>query len=123
MSYTIFKLQYINNLIPFIEFTLGLENIISLPFLDVLAIRGNKGVIITVYRNLTHSGVYTRINKDSNLPDYLKHGVIRILHTRAQNISSNDKYLKNEINSIVNEFSKNGTENLKTQINKYKEEE
>jgi predicted GIY-YIG superfamily endonuclease len=98
--------DYINNMIPSIKFTLELENNNCLPFLDVLVVRGDKGINTTVYRKPTHKGMY--INKNSNHPDYVKRGVIKTLYTRAKNICSDDRYLSEEISNIVQEFSRNG---------------
>ena len=60
----------------------------------------------TVYHKPTHSGLY--IKKDSNHPDYVKHGAIRTLHACTTNICSGDKYLRNDINITVDDFSHNG---------------
>ena len=59
----------------------------------------DNDVSTTIYQ---HSGVL--YNGVSNHPDYAKCGVIRIWYMCTKIICSDDKYMRNETNSIINIF-------------------
>ena len=82
--------EYLNTKHANIKFTNEKEVNASLPFLDLLISRHNKGFTTTVYYKPTFSGVYS--NSNSFIADEYKHGLIFTLLFR--------------IFSIVSDFSK-----------------
>ena len=55
-------LKYLNSLHPSIKFTMECEEDKKSAFLDLLIIKSNGNVELTVYRKLTHSGVFTHFS-------------------------------------------------------------
>ena len=78
--------EYLNTKHANIKFTNEKEVSGSLPFLDVLISRNNKGFTPTVYHKPTFSGVYSNFN--SFIADEYKHGLIFTLLFRIFSIVS-----------------------------------
>ena len=56
-------LKYLNSLHPNIKFTMECEEDDKLAFLDLLIMKSNDSIELTIYRKPTHSGVFTPFYK------------------------------------------------------------
>ena len=74
-------IAYLNSLHPNMKFTMEHEVLDRLAFLDLLLIKVDNKVEITVYRKPTHSGVFTHFT--SFVPYPFKVGLINTLLSRA----------------------------------------
>ena len=88
-----------------IKFTNKKEVSRSLPFLDVLISRNNKGFTTTVYHKRTFSGVYSNFN--SFIADEYKHGLIFTFVFRIFSIVLNFSEFHEEVNYLKNVLKKN----------------
>ena len=77
----------------------------SLPFLDLLISRNNKGFTTTVYHKPTFSGVYSNFN--SFIADKYKHCLIFTLLFRIFSIVSDFSKFHEEVNYLKNVLKKN----------------
>ena len=97
--------EYLNTKHANIKFTKEKEVHGSLPFLDVLISRNNKGFTTTVYHKPTFSGVYSNFN--SFIVDEYKHGLIFTLLFRIFSIVSDFSKFHEEVNYLKNVLKKN----------------
>ena len=101
-------LTFLNSLHTALKFTMEEEKdgVLGIPFLDIEIQRTNHGVTTTVYRKITHSGVYTHWL--SFCPNYLKHNLVQTLLHRAWMICSNYTLWHSEVQKIKNMLMSNG---------------
>ena len=78
---TLLFLKYLNSLHPSIKFTMECDEDEKLAFLDLLIIKSNGNVELTVYRKPTHSGVFTHFS--SFIPHRYKVALVKTLICRA----------------------------------------
>ena len=90
---------------PSLKFTNETEQNMKLPFLDVLVEKTQAGLITSVYRKPTFSGLYTRFN--SFCPLTRKRSLVHILVHRAMKICS-PSALDAELAFLKEVFCKNG---------------
>ena len=88
-------LQRINNWHKNLKFTIQHEEDATLPFLDVLVLRGNHCLTTTIYRKDTHTYLY--LFWDSNQYKKYKIGLIKTLTIRIQRICSYSSLAKKKI--------------------------
>ena len=88
-----------------IKFTNEKEVNRSLPFLDVLISRNNKGFSTTVFHKPTFSGVYSNFN--SFIAEEYKHSLIYTLLFRIFSIISDFLMFHEEVNYLKNVLKKN----------------
>ncbi|XP_077507275.1 uncharacterized protein LOC144116378 [Amblyomma americanum] len=99
-------LIHLNSTEPGIQFTVERAQQGSLPFLDILVTRHDKGLRFSVYRKLSHTGQYLHFN--SNHPTPHKASVITSLLKRADTICSSHEEKRTEKNRVVSDLQKNG---------------
>ena len=92
--------EYLNTKHANIKFSNEKEVNRSLPFLDVLILRNNKGFTTTVYHKPTFSGVYSNLN--SFIADEYKHGLIFTLIFRIFSIAWGFSKIHEEVNYLKN---------------------
>ena len=97
--------EYLNTKHANIKFTNVKEVNGSLPFLDVLISRNNKGFTTTVYYKPIFSGVYSNFN--SFIADECKHGLIFTLLLRIFSIVSDFSNFLEEVNYLKDVLKKN----------------
>ena len=97
--------KYLNTKHANIKFTNEKEVNGSLPFLDVLISRNNKGLTTTVYHKSTFSGVYSNFN--NFIADEYKHSLIFTLLFRIFSIVSDFSKFPEEVNYLKNVLKKN----------------
>ena len=95
-------LETLNSYHTHIKFTLEIESDNKISFLYVLLIRSNTLISTKVYRENTNTDIY--INWKSIAPNNWKWGTLKTLVTRAFDICSTDKYLKEELKHILKVF-------------------
>ena len=99
-------LEHLNSQNNNINFTMEIEEKISLPFLDVLVSRNEDGSIShQVFRKRTHTYRYLHANS-CHFPSQ-KVGVINTLLTRALRISDKE-HIKEEIDHLEKKIEENG---------------
>ena len=92
-------LDHLNNVEPSIQFTVEVESNGKLPFLDVLLEHEEDGSIsTTVYRKPTHTDRY--LGFTSHHPLAHKIAVVKMLHGRAEAISSSVVHKDSEVMHI-----------------------
>ena len=99
-------IAYLNSLHPNMKFTMEHEVLDRLAFLDLLLIKVDNKVEITVYRKPTHSGVFTHFT--SFVPYPFKVGLINTLLSRAYCICSNWNLFHLEVEKIKSMLMMNG---------------
>ena len=100
-------LNHLNSISPSINFTVEQETDSKLPFLDVLVSRKEDGTLqVSVFRKQTHTDRYLPF--ESHHPFHVKRGVVRCLVKRAEEISSDDGALKQEMKHLRTVLSENG---------------
>ena len=101
-------LTFLNNLHTALKFTMEEERdgVLGIPFLDIEIQKTTTGIITTIYRKPTHSGVYTHWL--SFCPNYLKHNLIQTLLHRAWMICNNYAIWHSEVEKIKNMLMSNG---------------
>lgn len=99
-------ISYLNSLHPNMKFTMEHEVLDRLAFLDLLLIKDDDKVEITVYRKPTHSGVFTHFT--SFVPYPFKVGLINTLLSRAYRICSNWNLFHLEVEKIKSMLMMNG---------------
>ena len=97
--------EYLNTKHANIKFTNEKEVNGSLPFLDVLISRNNKGFTTTVYHKPTFSGVYSNFN--SFIADEYKHGLIFTLLSRIFIIVLDFSKFYEKVNYLKDVLNKN----------------
>ena len=97
--------EYLNTKHAYIKFTNEKEVNGSLPFLDVLISRNNKGFTTAVYHKSTFSGVYSNFN--SFIADENKHGLIFTLLFRIFSIISDFSKFHEKVNYLKDVLKKN----------------
>ena len=99
-------ISYLNSLHPNMKFTMEHEVLDRLAFLDLLLIKEDDKIEITVYRKPTHSGVFTHFT--SFVPYPFKVGLINTLLSRAYRICSNWHLFHLEVEKIKGMLMMNG---------------
>ena len=100
-------LNHLNSISPSINFTVEQEKDNILPFLDALVSRNEDGTLkVSVFRKQTHTDRY--LPYESHHPFHVKRGVVRCLVKRAEEISSDDGVLKQEMKHLRTVLSENG---------------
>ena len=98
--------DHINNIDPFIKFTIEKEENNQLPFLGIKIHRENNGSLsTTIYRKPTHTNQYLNFNSNHHLQH--KRSVVRTLIHRANNAITNETDKKEEIKYIKDIISAN----------------
>ena len=97
--------EYLNTKHANIKFTNEKKVDGSLPFLDVLISRNNKGFTITVYHKPTFRALYSNFN--SFIAHKYKHGLILTLLFRTFSIVSDFYKFHEEVNYLKNVLKKN----------------
>ena len=97
-----YVLESLNSFHSNINFTIEIEKEKKIAFLDILLIHNKDLVSTTVYRKKTNTNLY--INWKSFSPNNWKRGTLKTLVSRAYDICSNEKYLKEELNYIETVF-------------------
>ena len=97
--------EYLNTKHANIKFTNEKDLNGSLPFLDVLISRNNKGFTTAVYHKPTFSGVYSNFN--SFIADDYQHGLIFALLFRIFSIVLDFSKFHEEVNYLKNVLRKN----------------
>ena len=95
-------LESLNSFHSNIKFTVEIEKGNKIAFLDILLIRYKDLINTTVYRKKTNTDLY--INWKSFSPNNWKWGTLKTLVSRAYDICSTEKYLKEELNHIETVF-------------------
>jgi hypothetical protein len=98
--------SHLSSLRPSIQFTLEIESVGGIVFLDVLAIRNEMTKATKGYRKPTHTGRY--LNLKSKYSPHVKWGLIQSLHNRASTICQERQDLFKEISSLRRDFQLNG---------------
>ena len=99
-------LKYLNSLHPSIKFTMECEEDEKLAFLDLLIIKSNGNVELTVYRKPTHSGVFTHFS--SFIPHRYKVALVKTLICRSYRHCSSWHLFHAETKCITNMLMNNG---------------
>ena len=99
-------LDYLNSRHANMKFTIELEKDKKLPFLDMLAERGNDRLYSSIYRKPTFSGL--GISFFSYCSHKFKINAIKTLLYRAYHLSSTYKLFHNEIEFLKKFFKSNG---------------
>ena len=102
-------LDYMNNRHANIKFTMELEKVRKLPFLDLLVERENDKLLSSVYRKPTFSGL--GISFFSYCSHKFKINAIRTLLYRAYHLSSTYDYFHRVRDFLQNFFKTNGFSN------------
>ena len=97
-------LNCLNNLHPSIQFTIERGNH-CMPFLDVNVEISSHSFITSVFRKLTHTGVF--LNYHAMAPKVWKKGVILSLLYRARMISSSVPIFNSEVSKLRSMFAAN----------------
>ena len=95
----------LNRMHPALRFTMENEVDSRLPFMDVLVRRTSGGLVRSVYRKPTFTGLYIRW--DSFSPTHQKIGLIKSLASRARKICS-ETTLREELDRLQEIFLDNG---------------
>ena len=74
-------LKYLNSLHPSTKFTMECEEDEKLAFLELLIMKSNDNIELTIYRRPTHSGVFTHFT--SFIPHHYKVALLKTLICRA----------------------------------------
>ena len=85
-----------------LDFTNEKENNNRPPFLDVLFIQNNDEINTAIYKKSTHKNFYLHWN--TYMPLRLKRGTLHTLINRPHKISSNKKYLNEELEHLQSGF-------------------
>ena len=99
-------LTFCNSLNAEIQFTHELEKKSSLPFLDVLVIRKQNNLELTVYRKPTHTGAVLPYDSCHSMQN--KKGVIHTLLHRAHLVCTNTELLNDELRIVRSELGSAG---------------
>ena len=92
-------LNHLNSLYPSIQFTVEQESGGKIPFLDALVSRQEDGSLeVSVYRKITHTDRY--LSFKSHHPVHVKRGVVQCLLRRAQDVTTSDELLQEEIHHV-----------------------
>jgi hypothetical protein len=97
--------SHLSSLMPSIQFTMEIDSVSAIAFLDVLVIREEMTLATKVYRKPTHTGQYLSFN--SNHPPNVKRGLILSLHNRASTIYQEQQDLVKEIISLRSDLQLN----------------
>ena len=98
--------EHVNNIDPYIKFTIEKEENNQLPFLDIKIHRENNGSLsTTIYRKPTHTNQYLNFNSNHHLQH--KRSVVRTLIHRANHAITNETDKKEEIKYIKDILSAN----------------
>ena len=95
-------LRTINGFHKNIKFTFEEERNNMISFLDVLLIRRENGIDLTVFRKETNTDVY--INWDAFAPETWKTSTLKLLVRRAHKISTQDYLLQMELDHLEKTF-------------------
>ena len=99
-------LKYLNNLHPNIKFTMECEEDEKLAFLDLLIMKSNDNIVLTIYRKPTHSGVFTHFT--SFIPHHYKVALVKTLICRAYRHCSSWLLFHEEIENVTDMLMNNG---------------
>ena len=99
-------LKYLNSLHPNIKFTMECEEDEKLAFLDLLIMKSNDNIELTIYRKPTHSGVFTHFT--SFIPHHYKVALVKTLICRAYRHCSSWLLFHEEIENITDMLMNNG---------------
>ena len=99
-------LNHLNSLYPSIQFTVEQESGGKIPFLDTLVSRQEDGSLeVSVYRKNTHTDRY--LSSKSHHPVHVKRGVVHCLLRRAQDVTTSDDLLQEEIHHVNQSLQRN----------------
>ena len=99
-------LNHLNSLYPSIQFTVEQESGGKIPFLDALVSRQEDGSLeVSVYRKITHTDRY--LSFKSHHPVHVKRGVVQCLLRRAQDVTTSDELLQEEIHHVNQSLQRN----------------
>jgi hypothetical protein len=99
-------LNELNDFNSNIELTIEKENNHTLPFLDILLIKNNNGLVTDVYRKPTNTNQYLAFSSCG--PISHKINVVRTLTKRAHTHCSNNILYKQEMNRIYKDLQDRG---------------
>ena len=98
-------LRHLNRVRPTIKFTVEQEEDGAFPFVDTLIRRREDGSLdVSLYRKPTHTNRY--LHFESHHPTHMKR-VVRCLHDRAREISTQDN-LQKEVDHLARVLKQNG---------------
>nr|CAB3263311.1 uncharacterized protein LOC108950552 [Phallusia mammillata] len=103
-------LRHLNEAQPGIQFTMELQSVNCLPFLDVQVTRTDDGVLYSrVYHKPTSTGRY--LNFRSHHPTYQKRGVVRSLKDQARRLCTHSDDCEAELAKVRKALKYNGYPN------------